>query len=644
MKKLILFIITVISCNVAFSQYNQRWFGESTATSLTKLHTFNDGLCTKKNFTYVDSNFYNAAVGTAFYYDSIPQTDTAYHELRFALTNTVSTSVIVNRGYAFKDSGGNSQSKWFNSIGRSICEVDASDHNGGYMAVGNVASNFRTNAYLTGDSDGLIVKISNTGALFTRIRVDFNEGKDILYHVIASRFTANTYYACGTSSSGTSGNLVVIKFNAGGNIVWGNSYRINATSGNNNTNSNAIGYGMCEDSTGQLLVVGTVKDADNPNGNDALIVKLNQGKGNIIFTRVENFGGSDDAYRMIKRAQDGNFLICGYTNTAGVYGMVFQKVPIGASVGVRVFLEKIIFSGFSNCRAFDLIERDTAFQYYVIGSGNSSLTQALMIRTNSLGALLGRYSYANLTYPESVALDYSDATPYSDGIRIFSNNLGAPLSVSTNAYLARTYFNGATCTDYCPDVPSFPYIMVFSVVDVKSAKIRKKTKTTLISLPRDYTSDYICNQPVVDCGSDVFFSSTSSLEDSKANGSGDLIYSNLVGVKLNPKVNPNLSNTRLKMIQSGDSALFTETEDVQPLNTVSVFPNPTTGITSIVLGQDAKNATIRIYNLAGQLLRGENNISGNNITLDFSLYRSGMYVVEINDGIQYAILKVIRSE
>ncbi|MEP6795290.1 MAG: T9SS type A sorting domain-containing protein, partial [Saprospiraceae bacterium] len=99
-----------------------------------------------------------------------------------------------------------------------------------------------------------------------------------------------------------------------------------------------------------------------------------------------------------------------------------------------------------------------------------------------------------------------------------------------------------------------------------------------------------------------------------------------------------------KMSQPGAPPINSRPIESRSAISTKVFPNPTNGYSTLTLGQDAVDATIHIYNLSGQLLKSDIHVTGNNLKLDFSSYSPGMYMVEINDGNQSSIIKVMRVE
>jgi hypothetical protein len=74
-----------------------------------------------------------------------------------------------------------------------------------------------------------------------------------------------------------------------------------------------------------------------------------------------------------------------------------------------------------------------------------------------------------------------------------------------------------------------------------------------------------------------------------------------------------------------------------------LFPNPSKGNVTLVLMQDAEDASIHIYNLAGQLVKIEPHVFGNNIPLDLTAFKEGIYFIEVTNGETRTRLKVVKS-
>lgn len=79
-------------------------------------------------------------------------------------------------------------------------------------------------------------------------------------------------------------------------------------------------------------------------------------------------------------------------------------------------------------------------------------------------------------------------------------------------------------------------------------------------------------------------------------------------------------------------------------NIVSVYPNPSTGLVSISMGENFKDGlvTINVYNIFGQLIYNSNTIGANNlISLNLETLASGSYILEISNESNISTEKLI---
>lgn len=503
MKALII-SISILSSITTNAQYFQRWFGSSTLPA--KSHAFYDGLCTQSNFVDSNINFYNVAVGIAELIDSNAQQLSPYNELRFVRTNRNGDTVDVNNGYSFSHITGPDTAR-YHSAGFGICEIDADNHNGGYIVVGSVADNVKTGAEISGgESDALICRISNTGIISMKYRIDFYNGTDVLRHVVASKINTNQFYACGTSTFDGNSHVIVLKFNMDGKIIWGNSYRIRDIA-NETPDNMASGFSLCEDESGNIIVAGSIYNPDNSNYYDGLLLGLNGSTGSVNFYYTADFNGTDEAFRSIRQTDDGDFIICGYTDQGADYDILLLKMTITSSgVTSTDFEKKITIPGVLEERGYDVIERINSTsgiaEYYVAGSLQiGGIINSFILKTGGDGVPVNAYyPYSNMDYLDAVALDYSDLETSSSGLKLFSNH-HPTIGSNNNGYLARTYFNGASCTAFCPSFPASDENVDPSSSNYRVAKIANKTRKSIKHTSFSYASDYICNSLSEACGS-----------------------------------------------------------------------------------------------------------------------------------------------
>ncbi len=74
-----------------------------------------------------------------------------------------------------------------------------------------------------------------------------------------------------------------------------------------------------------------------------------------------------------------------------------------------------------------------------------------------------------------------------------------------------------------------------------------------------------------------------------------------------------------------------------------VFPNPTSGQITIQSSKKLFNATIKLYNITGQIFTQKANLSGDNFTVDLSEFAKGVYVLEISGAEGLERVKVVKE-
>ncbi|MBI3235507.1 MAG: lamin tail domain-containing protein [Bacteroidetes bacterium] len=72
--------------------------------------------------------------------------------------------------------------------------------------------------------------------------------------------------------------------------------------------------------------------------------------------------------------------------------------------------------------------------------------------------------------------------------------------------------------------------------------------------------------------------------------------------------------------------------EINGLNSISLYPNPAQNNLQISTEQSIKNATVRIVSITGQTVLELKNISGNTFNLDLSNLSQGMYMIELNEN------------
>ncbi len=96
---------------------------------------------------------------------------------------------------------------------------------------------------------------------------------------------------------------------------------------------------------------------------------------------------------------------------------------------------------------------------------------------------------------------------------------------------------------------------------------------------------------------------------------------------------------------SADSLTITGI-DKQPtvnLTNIAVYPNPTNGQTTITTSYSLNKATLKLYNLTGQIILSKDNLSGNKFNIDIARQTNGIYILELIDNGQTTRTKLIKE-
>jgi hypothetical protein len=90
-------------------------------------------------------------------------------------------------------------------------------------------------------------------------------------------------------------------------------------------------------------------------------------------------------------------------------------------------------------------------------------------------------------------------------------------------------------------------------------------------------------------------------------------------------------------------ALATGVETQVVENAVSVFPNPASNDLSMSFQTTLNSATIKVFNVSGELVKEESRLSGNDVSLDISGISKGIYFVEVVNGNNISHTKFIKQ-
>ena len=126
-------------------------------------------------------------------------------------------------------------------------------------------------------------------------------------------------------------------------------------------------------------------------------------------------------------------------------------------------------------------------------------------------------------------------------------------------------------------------------------------------------------------------------------GSVGIVYTyDATGNRIDRKYVANNSPSETAGINNKDSSLIKTKNSFKTIQVNALYPNPTTGKVTISLVSPVDNATVQIFDAAGRLIL-QNKQSGNQLKVDLSRYRAGIYFLHLLQKEGYLNLKVIKK-
>jgi hypothetical protein len=322
--------------------------------------------------------------------------------------------------------------------------------------------------------------------------------------IICGSFYGSLYSGTLTMTSSGGNDAFVIKYDAAGNLIFGNNW--GSTAWNNPTNESK---GVTSDQNGNIYVTGNFYltiDVDPSNGisnltsngnADVFVIKYSQ-TGSLIWAK--SFGGTDnDQGNDINLTGTGNVCVVGMASgnvdfnpsiaintisSTGAYGYLLEWDPnsnfsfvkgilpgnsqsMGVLTNVSVKNNEYILLG----KCYGIVDIDPSNATNLVGTGNFT-NNTLIIRLNALGnllwggALLNTDNYSNLPNEFAVSnnaihiagtfygtVDFNPSTLYANTLTSFASTSGQP--TMTNYILklntcssVNTSNTISTCGDY----------------------------------------------------------------------------------------------------------------------------------------------------------------------------------------------------
>jgi hypothetical protein len=496
---------------------------------------------------------------------------------------------------------------------------------GGFILAGKSFSN----AYFIGDitmssvggADVWVVKTSSLGIIEWQRKIRGSSMNDSFPKI---RPTSDGGYILGidsdsvlgydkTEPSKGSSDYWILKLDHLGNIVWQKSIGgAGPESFTNIEQTNDGGYIISGDSSSTLS--GDKTENRINNSDDYWIVKLDA-FGNIMWDNTIG-GNFNEDNSNIKQTLDGGFIISGFSDsnasvdkTENSYGGYDYWIVKLDSNGI-VQWDKTLGGDFQDyCTS---IAQSNDGSYYIAGYSYSGIS-GLKSEPNNQGDLwiIKLDNSGNLLWENSIGGNYADLFPIlnvtNDGNAIIICNSYSDISgdkTENNRGVSVTTFTEQATPDYW-------------LIKIDASGIIQWDKTIGGS-----KQDLNCRdiQQTSDSGFIIGGNSNSPISGEKTIVNYGI--SNFWVLKLSPE---NLSNHGF---------------DFQ---TISLYPNPTTGIVNINLGQTQQKITLTLTNILGQLVSTKTYSQIENVTYEIN-GEAGMYLLTIvNEMGEKKTIKVIKQ-
>ncbi len=552
MKKLITLLLLGMISNT-YAQYYQRYYNLDFTTPLYRDEVFNSGIKTVFNYKGgLTKNYYSVGVGTSYNNPSLPDPQNKADRLRFANNKKDGSTVYSNYGYEFDDPLVHGFQA-YNSHGNSIAEFNNGGGTGGFIAVGNVASNTITGAAVPGGSDVLYTHLDSTGAVAAAVRIDFSEGKDIAWCVRSSVFVPGTFIICGESAAinGANTNCIVARLDVTGAILWAFSYNFDPTP-TPTISAYCRARQLCEDpKTGKIYVVGTLQDVATVTDIDGLAFALTSA-GAILWSRSYNLA-SDDEFKADRFTDDGNIIVGGHSNFsptgAPMTNMLLTKLK--AADGTILFQTLLRATGATvattyDSKCYDLVQGTAltgSASYYLVGPVHrTDGTFQLVYKTDGTGTGINNYQYNKMKIDSlfGVALETSG----NKGV-VVASSITDPVSGFSDSHILKIYSNGAACTNYCPKNPPVNISIQMEQPQREVFINQLAISKSLTSKRYNYATVLMCNEKSIACG--AFENSVVAQAVKTNNPEKTVVYPNPVRSILNVDLR-GLTNRRYNLV------------------------------------------------------------------------------------------------
>ncbi|MGR6088039.1 MAG: SBBP repeat-containing protein [Arcticibacter sp.] len=493
--------------------------------------------------------------------------------------------------------------------------------------------------------------------------------------IVCGKFTSSTVSMGSTTltnadNSGTTPDVIIAKYNTSGALLWAKSAGGTSIDIANSITTDAIGnVFVCGYFQSPTIVFGTTTLTNVANGYNYFVVKYDAA-GNVLWAKSAGGSGYESANGIATDAS-GNVIVAGYFSSSS---FSIGSTTLNNAGNFDAFIAKydgsgnVLWAKYANGLYLDqanAVTTDVSGNIYVTGYYGSN---SLLFGTVSIShtGTNNQYNIFTAKYNASGVLQWvKQAGSYPDHVS-YSICTDASSNVYVTGYYSSATFSFGTSTLTNPS-PGYNDIMV-----LKYDAAGNEVKAIGIGNPGNEAAQAV----KVDASGNIYLSGWYQLADLvvgndtlvsaggldgfliKLDSNGTPQWSTSIGGTLNDQAYglaidasgnafvtgyfqsslmvlgsiivsntaPNGASSDIYIGKINNSSVgFTETSD--PVNSISIYPNPLTDATTITFHEFQSNAIVSVYDAIGNEIKSIN-FSGDKLVLEKGDMQSGIYFVK----------------
>ena len=325
----------------------------------------------------------------------------------------------------------------------------------GHIIVGKVTSSKGDSIAINGQSDLLILRVTNDGNITYAKRVDMGYAEEGM--CIQQLNSSTDYIICGIRRRASGSEAIVMRFTLAGNIVWCQAFNFNAFY----TNYSATANHLVIDANDNAYMVGSYR---NGSGHHNVLVFGVDGNGALLELSMIGDAQHDEIGNSIRRTQNaGEYVIVGEVHETGkkrADGLVFHFTPASATINNYKYIHSwnVNPTSYAGLIFEDVQERihpstndQTFYATGVVTNAVNGNNDAVVFQLDPILDPIGEYHYGGREHDFSKAIDLVNYDAVGDGFVIFGG-YGNTSPANTYSYITKAYFNGVTaCIDTIQD-------------------------------------------------------------------------------------------------------------------------------------------------------------------------------------------------